>query len=119
MYCLSNNISFDISVLKMKVQLTLFLLSVLARGALQSPSSSFSYDCDFKWTVYNTMYKYCILGFGIVYMLYAIIKQDFIQNKSTALKNQRQSETSEPNYQFGSLLTQGGLILRLEWVDFN
>lgn len=54
------------------------------------------------------------MGFGIVYMLYAIIKQDFIQNKSTALKNQRQSETSEPNYQFGSLLTQGGLILRLE-----
>lgn len=65
------------------------------------------------------MYKYCIFGFGIVYMLYAIIKQDFIQNKNTVLKNQRQSETSEPNYQVGSLLTQRGLILSLERGDFN
>lgn len=44
-------------------------------------------------------------------MVYAVIKLNFIQNKSTVLKNQKQSETSEPNYQVGSLLTQTGLIL--------
>lgn len=78
---------------------------------LQFPSSSFSSDYDFELTI-HALY---IWLWNCVYVTCSYkTNQLFIHNVSTILKNQKQSGTSEPHYQVGSLLTQRGLSLCLE-----
>lgn len=49
--------------------------------------------------ILKEQYMLCICGFGLVYMLYTIIKQtNFNDYKSKILTNQKQSKTNEPSY---------------------
>ena len=84
--CYSNNILFDSSVLKMKVQLFLNF-----PYWPEETSSSFFFHLHFKLTV-SALYVW------LWNCVYVMKETNFNRNKSTIFKNQKQSEINEANY---------------------